>query len=133
MIGVTNILQNPPVGLTNLNLKLVIPTSVIVLLALHIFRSRSRPRTTRLRGPVSKSFVFGVTKVFFNSTDLGEVYRGWEKDHGAVYEIPHTLGSKMLILGDPKGIAHVLAKDTTTYHQRQVIKVFLKAMVRVLR
>ena len=128
MIEVANILRNP-LGLTNLNLKLVIPTSAIVLLGVHIYRSRSRPRTTRLRGPVSKSFVFGVTAEILNATDVGELHRSWEKAHGAVYEIPHTLGSKMLILGDPKAIAHVFAKDTTTYYQRQVVKVLLTAWV----
>lgn len=129
MVDVMNILSRSP-GLTKINIKLAIPASALVLLALHIYRSHSRPRTTRLRGPDSKSFVFGVTEDIFKSTDLGELHRNWEKAHGAVYQIPHTLGSTMLVLGDPKGIAHVLAKDTTTYHQRQLIKVFLKAMVR---
>ena len=122
------VLQNP-LGLADLNLELIIPTGAIALLVLQIYRSLSRPRTTRLRGPASESFVFGISEHLFNSPDVGEVYRNWEKVHGAVYEIPHSLGSKMLILGDPKGIAHVLAKDTTTYHQRQSIRVLLEAMV----
>ena len=125
MFDVTNIIRSS--GLTNF--KFAIPTSALVLLALHIYRSHSRPCTTKLRGPASKSFVFGVTAEILASTDLGELFRSWEKAHGAVYEIPHTLGSKMLVLGDPKGIAHVLAKDTTTYSQRQLVKVFLKTLV----
>ena len=127
MIDVTNILRSP--GLGNLNLKLAIPTTALILLVLHIYRSNSRPRTTRLRGPASKSFVFGVGDEIFSSNDVGELYRNWEKAYGAVYEIPHSLGSKMLVLEDPKGIAHVLAKDTTTYDQRQGVKFFLRAMV----
>ena len=127
MVDVTNILGSLRGPLSNLNLKFAIPTtSALVLLVLHIYRSHSRPRTTRLRGPASKSWVFGVTQDIFTSNDLGELYRNWEKAHGAVYEIPSSLGAKMLILGDPKAVAHVLSKDTITYHQR---KVFLKALV----
>ena len=124
MMDITNILRSP--GLTSSSIKLAITSSAIVLLALHIYRSHSRPRTTRLGGPASKSFVFGATEDLVTSTDLGELYRRWEKAHGAVYEIPQSLGSKILILGDPKGIAHVLAKDTTAYHQRQLLKFFSK-------
>ena len=130
-MNVTNILSS--LGLTNLNIKLALPTSALVLLALHFYRSQSRPRTTRLRGPASKSFVFGVSEDILASHDLGELFRNWEKAHGPVYEIPSGLGSKMVVFGDPKAIAHVLAKDTTTYHQRRLIKILLKDLVNSFR
>lgn len=108
-------------GLTNSTLTIAIP--IFVLLAFGI-QSRLRSRVTRLQGPPSNSSIFGVTKVMFDSSDLGGLYNQWEKIYGPVYEIPSSLGSKILVLGDPKGIAHFFTSDTTRYHQLKFNKSF---------
>ena len=115
-------------GLTNSTLTIAIV--MLILLAFGI-QSRLRPRTTRLQGPPSNSFIFGVTQEMFNSPDLGGLYNEWEKIYGAVYESPSSLGSKILILGDPKGIAHVFTNDTTRYHQLKFYKSFFGQTVSV--
>ena len=75
----------------NLNIKFALPTSALVLLALHFYRSHSHPRTTRLRGPASKSLVFGVTEDILASNDLGELSQNWEKAHGAIRDTSFLL------------------------------------------
>jgi len=89
----------------------------IAFVFLALYRSYRRPRTTKLRGPPSIDFIFGVTKELFNSSDLGGMYRNWEKIYGPVYEIPSTLGSTILVLQDPGAITYLYSKDTSTYHQ----------------
>lgn len=91
--------------------------------------SRQRVRTTRLRGPESSSFVYGVGKLTFGVDDPGSVYESWAQEYGAVYEVPSTLGSRRIVLCDPKAIAHFHAKDTWTYVHTPVMKVALEQAV----
>ena len=101
------------------NTKTAVLTSIFasVLFPIWFYRSRRRPRTTKLNGPASNSFLFGLTGDLLKALEVGAIYANWERTYGAVYEIPATLGSKLLVLGDPKAVAHVLASDTTSYHQ----------------
>ena len=105
--------------------------AIVLLIVLAIYRSHRQPRTTRLRGPPSKSFFFGVAKDIFNSLDLSGMYGTWEKTYGPVYEIPSSLGSTILVLQDPKAITDLFSKDTTTYHQSRLSKSFFKNVLRV--
>jgi hypothetical protein len=91
-------------------------SALTVLVAVCIYQSR-RGLRTRLRGPPSPSFLFGVTKKLFPSSDIGVIYHDWERTYGPVYEIPASLGSSHVVLSDPKAIAHFFSKDTTTYYQ----------------
>ena len=109
----------------------VMIVAILTLVVLVIYRSYRRPRTTKLRGPPSKSFLFGVTKDLFNSLDLSGMYGGWEKIYGPVYEIPSILGSAVLVLHDPKAITDLFSKDTTTYHQSRLSKAVFKNILRV--
>jgi hypothetical protein len=68
-------------------------SALAVLVAVHIYQSRQRLRTLRLRGPPSPSFLFGVTKKLFPSSDIGVIYHDWERTYGPVYEIPAGLGT----------------------------------------
>ena len=106
----------------NPNVTTAIGTGVAFAFLGAIYRWYRRPRTTKLRGPPSKDFVFGLSKELFNSSDFGGMYRDWEKDYGPVYEIPSTLGSTILVLQDPRAIAHLYSKDTWAYHQFKFAK-----------
>ena len=110
----------------------VVATGICVALVfLAMYRSYGRPRTTKLRGPPSNDFVFGVTKELFNSSDHGGTYKNWEKTYGPVYQIPSTLGSRVLVLHDPRAIAHLYSKDTSTYHQIGFVKSLFKSILMV--
>ena len=110
--------------------KITISTCITLLIAVRLYQTHSRrPRTTKLKGPPSKSFLLGVTKDLFDALDRGAVYSDWEKTYGSTYEIAGTLGSKILVLGDPKAMAHFFSKDTTIYHQLQYYKALNRQLV----
>ena len=110
---------------------IALTTAFALLVALHLYHARrNRRRTPKLGGPPSKGLLFGVTQDMFAAPDLGALYADWERKYGPVYEIPSSLGSKMIVLGDPKGIAHFFANDTTTYQQVSFSKVFIRRFVR---
>jgi len=96
-----------------------------------LYWSYRRPRTTKFKGPPSKSLLFGVTKVLFGSPNLGSIYGNWEKTYGPVYEIPSILGSSILVLQDPKAITDLFSKDTTIYHQARFVKTMFKSVFMV--
>ena len=113
------------------NSKIAIPTCIAIFIVgvrLYQFRSK-RSRTTKLNGPPSKSFLFGASRDLHDAPDIGTVYNDWEKSYGSTYEIADTLGLKMLVLGDPKAIAHVFTKDTVIYHQLEFFKALTRQLV----
>jgi hypothetical protein len=119
------------IDLTTLNLrKLAIVAGMFTLfVAVRLYQHRSRLRTPKLRGPPSSSWFFGATQELFETPDLGVLYGNWEKKYGPVYEIPSGMRSRMLVLADPKGIAHLFAKDTSTYYKPRWIKIFIRHIV----
>ncbi|KAG6375251.1 cytochrome P450 [Boletus reticuloceps] len=84
--------------------------------------SRRRVRTTRLKGPPSPSFMFGVGKILLEAEDPTSIYESWADEYGAAYEAPATLGRRRVILYDPKAIAHFHAKQTWTYVRTPMAK-----------
>ncbi|KIJ58857.1 hypothetical protein HYDPIDRAFT_101898 [Hydnomerulius pinastri MD-312] len=88
--------------------------------------ARRRLRTTRLRGPSSPSFVYGVGKELMESDDAGAMYETWAEEYGVVYQVPSTLGKTRIVLCDPKAIAHFYARETWTYIQTPVTKAALE-------
>ena len=92
--------------------------------------SRRQLRTTQLRGPPSESFLYGVGKRILEDEDSGAVYEAWAKEYGPAYEVPSTLGTKRIVLCDPKAIAHFYSKDTWTYVQTPSVKHTTATVVR---
>jgi len=46
----------------------------------------------------------------------GSIYEQWANEYGLVFGVPTTLGgNKIVLLCDPKAIAHFYAKETWTY------------------
>ncbi|GLB45491.1 putative cytochrome P450 [Lyophyllum shimeji] len=111
--------------LTDLGLENIALFSVPLSVALVFFglaKSRRR-RTTKLNGPPSKSYMFGVGGELFSAPEVGVIYKNWAKQYGPVFSIPLIMGSKVVILCDPKAIAHHYSKDTFTYHQLPSLKI----------
>lgn len=77
--------------------------------------ARCRLKTTDLRGPPNPSFLWGVGKETFLSPDSGQVYEKWAEEYGGVYEVAGSLGSKKIVLCDPKAIAHLWGGEPWTY------------------
>ncbi|KAF9233331.1 cytochrome P450 [Melanogaster broomeanus] len=88
--------------------------------------ARQRLKTTRLRGPPSRSMLYGVGKDLLESPDPGAMYEAWAEEYGAVYQVPTTLGQSRIILADPRAIAHFYARGAWTYVVTPVSKKFLE-------
>ena len=93
-------------------------------------KSHRKLRTTQLRGPPSESFLYGVGKRILDDEASGAVYEAWAQEYGSVYEVPSTLGTKRIVLCDPKAIAHFYSKDTWSYVQTPSIKKITANLVR---
>ena len=77
---------------------------------LHV--ARERAKTTKLPGPITKNWFFGVSKDVFDF-DNGELFENLAKEFGSVYQVPGPLGIRRLVLLDPKAVAHFYAKILT--------------------
>ncbi|KAK7448083.1 hypothetical protein VKT23_013840 [Stygiomarasmius scandens] len=93
-----------------------------------ISRARRDLHLTPLKGPPRQSLLFGVLKYVNQAPDSGAVYEEWASKYGLVYQIPGVLGSKRVVLMDPKAVAHFYARETTTYVQTGMAKSFITRM-----
>ena len=75
---------------------------------------RSRVKTTRLNGPPSRSWIFGVSREVYKG-DAGALHEEWSKEYGPVYQIPVAFGARQIILMDPKAISHFYSRESFTY------------------
>ncbi|KAJ7504772.1 cytochrome P450 [Mycena galericulata] len=87
------------------------------ILYLFIRRFDRRRSTTPLKGPPSTvgNFLFGMLPFLKTVPDVGAVYEEWASRYGAVFSIPGILGSRTVVLTDPKAIAHFSAEETYGY------------------
>lgn len=92
---------------------------------------RRRAKTTPLKGPASKSLVFGNSRFLSTQkdSDAALVYEEWAEQYGAVYRVPTTFGGTKVILCDPKAIQHFYSKDTYGYVQNPMARIFLGNIV----
>ncbi|KIM47090.1 hypothetical protein M413DRAFT_440621 [Hebeloma cylindrosporum] len=107
-------LEDFPLKHHSSTIKLAALTFLLISFALLYTR---RAATPRLKGPPSRSFLFGATRDLFEASDPSVIYQDWEKLYGAIYQVPTSLGARMIVLSDPKALAQFFAKDTSTYQQ----------------
>jgi len=86
-----------------------------VLLFKVVNASRRKVSTTRLSGPSSPSFLYGVARDTLESSDPGSIYEEWVKEYGVAFEVPAALGRKTIMLFDPKALQHYYVRETWTY------------------
>lgn len=72
---------------------------------------------TPLRGPSSPSFISGYREYIFSRfpDDTVSLFETWIEEYGHVFALPSALGRKVVILTDPKAVAHFYARETYTY------------------
>ncbi|KAG1766150.1 cytochrome P450 [Suillus occidentalis] len=90
---------------------------------------RWRLKTTQLRGPPRTSLIYGVSHDLASSQDSGAMYERWATEYGVAYTIPGVLGQTIIVLCDPKAIAHFYARETWTYVQTPLSLALLEASV----
>ncbi|KIM79200.1 hypothetical protein PILCRDRAFT_10611 [Piloderma croceum F 1598] len=76
---------------------------------------RRPAKTTRLKGPESKSLVFGNSRFLSSQQDVAPVLEEWAERYEAMFRIPEVLGRTTIILCDPKAIQHFYSKETYVY------------------
>ncbi|KAJ7932964.1 cytochrome P450 [Mycena leptocephala] len=72
-------------------------------------------RATPLKGPPRKNFLFGWMPYLMRVQDIGAVYEEWAHEYGSVFAVPTALGSRNVVLADPKALTHFSAKETYGY------------------
>lgn len=84
---------------------------------------------TELRGPPSRSWLFGLANVIRNSEDVGLMYEQWSAEYGSVYTISGFLGQQKLVLCDPKAVAHFYSREAVVYVKTPIIRRIIEIMV----
>lgn len=100
---------------------------VAVKLVQFIINQRNSSRLPRLKGPPNQNFLFG--RLHEVSKDTATFYQRWTDEYGAVFQIPGQLGSRHIILCDPKAITYLHSKDTVTYQGLPTSRAFRKQFV----
>ncbi|KAI0352523.1 cytochrome P450 [Trametes cingulata] len=99
----------------------------VVYLVFKIGQSyRKRSRATPLAGPPSPSWLFGVGRVAANNPDTASLYEEWAAQYGSVFRVPAALGSNVVVLMDPKAVAHFYSLETFTYVQTALARVAIE-------
>jgi hypothetical protein len=76
---------------------------------------RPGSQSTLLRGPPSKSLLFGLSNHIRKYPDSSVLYERWAEEYGSMYSVPTGLGSTRIMLADPKAIASFFAQGTVSY------------------
>lgn len=104
--------------------------AVVALLLYQIFRAlRRRRRSTPLRGPPSQSFLWGIRKYMSFSSDTIDMFEQWVNAYGPVFHLPSVLGSREVVLADPKALSHYYSKETTIYQKTTYLRLALEKIV----
>ena len=91
-------------------------------------RVRAGAGTTKLPGPPSSNWLFGVTKEV-NDGDMGAMFENWAKEYGDVFQIPGPFGERKTVILDPKAIAYFFSKNQFTYIRSKFVKRLLEKLV----
>ncbi|KAK0231616.1 cytochrome P450 [Armillaria fumosa] len=83
---------------------------------------------TELRGPPSRSWLFGLANIIRNSEDVGLLYEQWSAGYGSVYTISGFLGQQKLVLCDPKAVAHFYSREAVVYVKTPLIRRIIEIM-----
>ncbi|KAG1815929.1 cytochrome P450 [Suillus subaureus] len=90
---------------------------------------RWRLKTTQLRGPPRTSFLYGVSHNIAASKDPGGMYDHWATKYGLAYMIPSVFGKTVVVLCDPRAVAHFYARETWTYVQTPISLAILEPLI----
>jgi hypothetical protein len=116
------------ISLMDVSIVNVLASGAGLWFAYNVLRYAVRRRATVLKGPPSKSFLFGLSEYLLTVPDPSVVYDEWSHIYGAVFQIPTEFGGTRVIVCDPKAIAHVLGHETSTYVKPPLWRAFMKIL-----
>jgi hypothetical protein len=95
---------------------------------------------TRLKGPPSRSWIFGFSH-FISTDDPSVAYEQWAEQYGGVFRIPIAIhfsitsrlaaGQTKMMICDPKAIQHIYSKTPFGYVMPRSRKDELNTLVRI--
>lgn len=93
--------------------------ALFLAIAFIVFRWYQIPSTLRyIKGPSEGgSFLFGHANVIRLAPDPGDLVGEWVERYGPVFQVRMVAGTRQVVVGDPKGIAHIFSKDATVYRR----------------
>jgi hypothetical protein len=87
-------------------------------------------KTTPLKGPKNKSWIFGNSHFQLSAhEDAALMYEEWAEQYGVVYRTATALGGTKIILCDPKAIQHFYSKETYGYFRKPAVRIQINNMV----
>jgi len=89
----------------------------------------SRDSTTPLKGPASRSILFGMYRYLNFSVDSAAMYEQWANEYGPAYKVPGGFGSYKIMIVDPKANAHFYSRETFGYVQTELSRIFIENLV----
>ncbi|KAK7045146.1 cytochrome P450 [Favolaschia claudopus] len=106
---------------------IVLACIAFIYLAYHYALDRGH-RTPQLRGPPSNNPLFGLVPTMM-SVDSGDICEEWAARYGLAFTVPAILGSKWLVIGDPKALAHLIGKEPYGYVRPPAAKSFQEELL----
>jgi hypothetical protein len=108
--------------------------AILFFIALWLLSQCSRilvriTKTTPLKGPKSKSWIFGNSRFLSAHKDAALVYEEWAEQYGLVYRTHTALGGTKIVLCDPKAIQHFYSKETYGYLRNTTARIQINNMV----
>lgn len=95
--------------------------------------SHVHSKSTQLPGPTSRNWLFGVIRLLENPDDATRLFDSWLKAYGPAFQIPASFGRKVLVLMDPKAVAHFYSKETFVYQKDEFTKKLIASVVSLPR
>ncbi|KIL62639.1 hypothetical protein M378DRAFT_165469 [Amanita muscaria Koide BX008] len=112
-----------------LSLGLLIALPLVLTKLTKDFIDRRNSPLAELRGPPRKTLFSGRRRDPFSSDNIQVRTAKWAEEYGSVYKTTTALGWTIVVLCDPKAIAHFHAKDGTTYARLPFLNTLTEAMM----
>lgn len=84
---------------------------------------------TKLNGPPSDNYIFGVNRRMAQSTDGSLVFQGWAAEYGPVFQLPTGFGGHRTILCDPKAVNHFYSMERSIYIKSKLGRAVISSLV----
>ncbi|KAJ7914059.1 cytochrome P450 [Mycena leptocephala] len=87
-----------------------------------------KARRTKLNGPPSDSFIFGISRRMAQSTDGSLLFQGWAAEYGPVFRLPTAFGGHKTILCDPKAVNHFYSMERSVYVKSKLGRAVIESL-----
>ncbi|KAJ6459949.1 cytochrome P450 [Mycena sanguinolenta] len=101
---------------------------VVAELARRLTTRKTITHATKLDGPPSDSYIFGVSRRMAQSSDVSLLFQEWTSQFGTVFRIPTAFGGHRTILYDPKAVNHFYSSERSVYVKSQLGRAIISSL-----